>query len=367
MKKFFLNLTVFFFATNVMATEVLVTSPEPTTKERLAEITEHYRSVIKEGDFVSSYEYFLNHPASQSQMAVILDLDSQGRADSLNGNFKKAEVFYSKLLSKLQELPNVVGLEKITLATRINLAHMAVMLKHRDAEALWKEAHAWDPNAKLSPEEFSPAVILRFEKPSQIVKKSTVELHVSNDVTVFVDGQKIKASESDNKRLIRLEAGHHQVAAISPGTPWTIKAFEVRENSKKLVLHLKTNLLVGGNCDSPQLLIPPPSREIKILVHFDDNCARVYSEKKWFDLEGKVVTLSKPATFNGVKLSDDLKPGGELSAPDGTLVTSKPKPGLASILLHSPWFWTGVGAVIIGAIVISRNQTTTEPTHTVSN
>jgi hypothetical protein len=356
MQKFTLIL-ILIFSLQSAASEVWLATPNPVSREELDEIQEKYRALIKDADIVSVYEALIAHPISSSQMAVVLDLDSLARAASLNGNFKKALGHYIKLAEILKAFPNVSGLEKITLSTRISIAHMSTMLKTKNADALWREAHAWAPEAALSPEEFSPAVTLRFSKPAGSIKRQKVQIKTSYDTTVFVDGQRLKAPSPANKKefTLFLEPGNHQVSALAPGINWTIENFNV--GGKNVVIKIAPMPFVNGTCENPKMLAHELPPKVKLLAVYSENCARVNSNGGWYTIEGARLTL--PEKVNQTVLSDDLKPG----TPATSAVTAPNKKSFLGKLTESGWFWAGVGALVLGALVISNNQTTTVPTH----
>src|ERR1700728_2505125 len=97
MNRFFLISLTLLFSLQSLGSEIWIATPKPVTRDELDEITEKYRALVKTSDIVSLYDFLLAHPISNSQMAVILDLDSLGRAASLNGNFKKALEYYTRL------------------------------------------------------------------------------------------------------------------------------------------------------------------------------------------------------------------------------------------------------------------------------
>jgi len=355
MKKLKIVVFILVFAQQAFGSEFWIGTTRSVTREQIDEIAEKYRTQIKDGYFSSSFDFLIGHPASDSQMAVILDLDSSARAASLNGLFQKAFDQYQKLEEKLKNLPRVSGLEKIELSTRVSLAHMATILKLKTADILWKEAHSWAPDAILSPEEFSPAVILQFSKTENRFKKTPVHISSSEESFVFVDGQRVKKPFQ-----VSLEAGHHQVSVLGQGTGWAFKNFEVKESTQNLDFKVFPRAFVAGQCNDPQFVGAKIPSRIKLLVAFDETCPRVYSENNWYTLDG--VKVEKINTM--AKISDDLKPGQ-----DGGLLSnqSESKPDLLKTLTKSRWFWVGLGAVVVGAVVAisSSNQTTTVPTHSV--
>jgi len=352
MKKVLINFFVFVFGVQTLASDIWVTTPKPSTQEKLTEISEKYKLQMRDNDFTSSFDHLIGHPTSQAEMAIILDLDSMARAAALNGAFKKASEYYLKLQKKLKPLPNVSGLEKIVLSTRISLAHMATMLKQPQAENLWNEAHSWAPNAVLSSEEFSPAVILQFSKLVTKIKKVQVKIKSTNEAFIFVDGQRFQ-------KTISLEPGHHQVSVLAPGSSWTIRNFEIKEGQKPLEMFIQPVSLIRGTCENPKFQgteLPPKT---KLLVVFDSDCSRIYSEHHWYTIAG---VRTEPKS----NLSDDLKPQGETEPLNGQVVSSQSsKRNFFGDLIRSGWFWAGVGAAVIGTIVITSNQTTTTvPSHT---
>jgi hypothetical protein len=357
MKKLSIFFLTFVFATQTLASDIWVGTPNLVSRDQIDEITEKYRPQVKDGDFVSSFDFLIGHPASQSQMAIILDLDSMARADALNGLFAKAFSQYLKLEEKLKKLPDVSGLEKIELSTRVSLAHMATMLKSPKAEDFWREAHAWAPQAALSPEEFSPAVILQFSKSTAHAKKVAVQVKSSKEAFIFVDGERLKKPFQAN-----LEPGHHQVSALTAGAGWTLKNFEVKESRKPIELSVLPAPFVKGTCQNPKFVGEPLPPKTKLLVAFDEECARIFSDNNWRTVEG--VKLEKNSL---VSLSDDLKPGDEVGGTTFSDETPKKK-SFISKLTKSGWFWAGVvGVVVVGAAAVlsSNNKTTTVPTHTV--
>ncbi len=63
---------------------------------------------------------------------------------------------------------------------------------------------------------------------------------------------------------------------------------------------------------------------------------------------------------SGVQLSSDLKPG----APQESGKPSGESKGFIRKVTGSGWFWASLGAVVLGALIISNNQVTNVPTHT---
>lgn len=109
MKKSLIVILILVFGVQSLGAEFWVVTPKISSRAKLDEIAEKYRSEIKDGDFSTSFDNLLGHPASPEEMSVILDLDSLARAAALNGFFKKASDYYLKLREKLKTLPNVWG------------------------------------------------------------------------------------------------------------------------------------------------------------------------------------------------------------------------------------------------------------------
>lgn len=230
---------------------------------------------------------------------------------------------------------------------------MGTMLKSQKAETLWSEAHAWAPDIILSPEEFSPAIILQFSKSSNHIKRIPVKIKSPAEAFVFVDGQRIKSEDLSHptRHSTALEPGQHQVSVLAPGANWTIKNFEIKEKQKFESLVVSPSPFVKGDCQRPEFVGGELPAKIKLLAEFD-GCARVYSDHKWFTVEG-----GTPVTI----LSDDLKPGGNATL---SSFTSPAKKDFFGSLIKSGWFWAGVGALVVGVVALSSSQTTTVPSHT---
>jgi hypothetical protein len=341
MKKFVAVMTIIFYAQVSLAGEIWVTTAGLSSERRLSEIAEASAQKIAEPDFVSFYEGQLRTPVLKNVLSQLLERETLAQKSFVSGDFRGALEQYEKLLTELSTLPNVSGVEKITLAVLVNIAQLKTMLKLPDAENAWIQAHAWSPNAQLSDDEFSPQMVKKFasiypEKPLKI------EIDAYSESTVYVDGRR---AQSDGENFTaKVQPGRHQACVLAPGAAWACKSFDVDASRAADPIQIEPSPVVEGSCDDPHYVGPALPQNVKVLVHFEnENCERIYSQQRWYSLLGHHIESLVPQT--STLYANEMREA------------MKPQESTWSKLSHSTWFWAGVSAVVIGAIVISaQNQ-----------
>ncbi len=329
-----------FLTPPVGATELWVTTPYLTTPEKLRELSEIPREDLQEHSFVSLFDRLLGHPVSQNVLDEILDLDFRARQLSLQGKFQESLGLYNQLQEKLKKVPNVAGIQKILASTLIRKAELLEALK-RPSTSVWRQAHSWAPNLKLGADLYSPHTIQKFKVLGLGTKLLNVEIKALLQSYVFIDGRKLKSLNQVFKT--KLEPGFHQTASITPGGFWEFKNFEIKPGSPVMALEFSPKPAALGDCVNPQYGGPEFQSSNKILVSFNDGqCERIFNGKGWFSVQGhSIESSSQPMVIEA------------LAPPISTPWYSK--------IVKSPWFWIGVGTVVVGGIVMykqSQEQTT---------
>lgn len=350
MKKYFLIFCAVLAAHPGFASEIWVTVPGLTTREKLSRLAVQPRENFKDVSMVSSFEALLRHPVEKDKWHFILSLEAQAETAVLQGRFEEALKIYGQVISEMEKIPNVYGLEKVTLNALIRRADLHFLLKKEDSQNLWREAHAFNPQARLSPEQYSPRIVQTFRSLKNLSLKP-LDVEAPPESEVFVDGRRIQSLEKGHFTT-HVESGHHQVSVLFPGGFWQVMGRDVSSQENPRPLIFKAAPLVTGDCDQPQYEGPALPSDVKLLASFNDGaCERVYDDDRWFSVQGR--TLNPPETAQKLAFGE----------------SAKPLPGSwFSQLIHSPWFWVGAGAVTAGAIVlIKQNQEqppVVVPTHT---
>jgi hypothetical protein len=346
MKNYFL-IILFFSSVSLQASEMWVTTPsELTTKEKLHRLTEKPSDAFKDTDLISMHEALLSHPISNSDLKSLLSLEDEAQNLSLSGSFQVAFNKYEALLHKLALLPNVAGVEKITLTAKIRLAELADLIRQDAAEGLWREAHGWAPDAKLSSDIYSPNILRRFNSYNHTLRNRVIIVDAPVDSSVFVDGERLQLK--DGHWIARVEPGKHQVCVLTPGALWEIQKIEAAGDVKQIPLKFEPKSAVSGTCDQPAYEGPSFSWNSKLLVEFNGGaCERVFDGNKWYSAKGEPLEPAQQVS-KSVE-SHDLKLDGFSATNEKSWISG---------LTHSPWFWIGAGVLVAGttAVVIQGQQ-----------
>lgn len=340
-------ISVFLVCLRAHAGEVWVTTPNISSKLDLENLALGQKDQVKSLGITSFYDHELSHPVSAAQLKHFLTEEAKAQKSELNGDLISSYDQYSHLLKELLQVPNVSGVEIITLSVLIHRAQIASLLNRNDAERLWSDARGWQGRSEeLQRDEFSPGLIQKFnevhaKKPIQLV----IELEGANDESLFIDGKPIE------KNSISVAAGTHQVCALAAGTFWSCSVIETHENETEKNLKLSLKTPVHGSCDLPQYDGPELPDGVRFLVAFERDCKRVYYKKEWFTIDGK--------KLEALTQNEDMHFQHEIPHLDESLPEQK---SFLEKLVHSPWFWVAAGAVTATSVYLLTPPTIT-PSH----
>lgn len=332
----------------LFAAEFLVTTNGLTQKKVLRALADQPRTELRDHEVTSLYDEWFAKPFSQAELHAILSLERSAQEASLGGRFDEALSQYRKALEKLTQIPNVKGAQSIRLHVLIRIAELSELLG-QESLPRWKVAHAWSPTASLSPDEFSPALIKKFESFNGRAVKLPISFKVPRESTVFINGNLVKSE--DEAVSTYLEEGDHQISFLAPGAAWAIKEINVSTKTALSEIDLKPVPVVQGTCDAPEYLGPSLPDGTRLIGHFSE-CERVYDGRQWYGLNGQALQKFAPSP----------------SIPALSMTKPEPQSGFEK-LVSSPWFWIGTAAVVATTVaIVAHNQSTHQiiiPTKTV--
>jgi hypothetical protein len=349
-------LLIFMLSFQIQASEVWITTSELSTRAKLHRLTEKPSEVFKDVDLISLHEALLSHPVSTEQLKNILSFEEEAQTLAVNGRFDAALKKYDSLLSKLELLPNVAGLEKITLNVKIRKAELNDLLSESSGNLFWRDAHAWAPDASLSRDIFAPSLIEKFKMFSHTPKNQAVKVEAPEDSSVFIDGNRLKFSDGAWRATV--EPGTHQVAVLTPGALWEVQKILLGHDSKVTQLKFEPKPAVTGSCDQPLFTGETFYWSSKLVALFNDGaCERVFDGKRWYSVRGEA--LASTAQQSNTRLSDNESLPKKLEFQGFSRSSGESSENKS--ITKSPWFWIGAGVLAVGAtLLVVQNQQQSE-------
>ena len=137
MRRWIALLVSFFICVNAFGKEIWVTYSQLSSQEKLQALAEEHREQMKEGDFISSFDALMSHPVGEGTLNVLLKIEDEAQEDELDGHFARSLTLYQQLKNKLESVPNVSGVERITLSTLIHLAELHDLLNDGEGMVSW--------------------------------------------------------------------------------------------------------------------------------------------------------------------------------------------------------------------------------------
>ncbi len=331
------------------ASDVWITTDRFMTPLEDKMLIEEYRGRFKDRLLFSAYQTLLREPVTSEQLKSIIIDDEQNHNLYLAGEFSKVQSELQKAMPGLLEIPAINGIDKIIFNRLLRTAELEDLLAEAPQEEFspaWLAAAAWMARPADVDKRFSPTVVSKLKRAEARLKKVEVTVVAINSATVLIDGKKIDYQGEFFKSNIPL--GTHQLSILIPGSQWFVQSIVITEAERYFQPQIKR--LVGGNCDNPEYYGPFFTKGKKIIASFTSGCERVYDGKVWYSMEGRrLESLQTQAASLGMDLPEPKK-----------------SHGFFGNLVRSPWFWTGVGALVVGGIVYSQSQgteTVIQPTH----
>lgn len=333
-------ITSFIYFCNSAAADVLVTPAFPTSREGLNQLV---KELPKEIESQSLFEKLLLEPLTSDQQNSLFKQMSQAEEEALKKNFEGAIKIYESLLKRLEQHPNINGLNKLTLTTLIKLGELYKLSNDIEkSSAFFKKAKAWDVSAELDQEVFSPSTQQVFKK-IKLGKSFTVDIKYPAHAMAFLNGKKLMLSSA--QKTVQIFEGKHQLAVLSPGELWQVKNFYIHKDSSKKI-SIESKIIAGGTCDKPYLQADNLPAYSKLIVMMD-SCQRVFDGSQWYTMQGEALSHAPAEQI----LSE-------------TFTYTKEKGPWLSEVIKSPWFWGAVGAVGVLVFIKSQEQPTViVPTH----
>jgi hypothetical protein len=260
---------------------------------------------------------------------------SEAEESAFQGRFNESLEIFESILNKLQNIPNVAGIESIRQRVLIKKAELKTLTKAADAGLTWRDAVAWNPEIDVSNRQYNPDTKRMLTSLKNNAETELI-IQLANPAYVLVDGK--KTEEVFGKYKISVKSGHHQIAVLSPGFAWFTREVEI--GTESVTLELSPTSLISESCKKPKVN-EPKAVDLPIVAHFqDEQCAALNEKGRW-----KLLTESGPAL---------LKPQFGPSSPSSVQSDYRPQSSEKSIFA-SPWFWVGVGAIAGGIYLFTQN------------
>ena len=351
MRRWIALLVSFFICVNAFGKEIWVTYSQLSSQEKLQALAEEHREQMKEGDFISSFDALMSHPVGEGTLNVLLKIEDEAQEDELDGHFARSLTLYQQLKNKLESVPNVSGVERITLSTLIHLAELHDLLNDGEGMVSWKLAHAFSPQKLSTGPDFSPKAVEKFNSLKVGRAKGVLEIIAPPESVVFIDGQKVKPYNEHFQK--KLEPGHHHADVLVPGSEWMSKSVMLQSSETREVV-FRPEPLVEGTCDDPHFTGSGLPSKTKLLVNFG-SCERIYFEKAWFNFEGQRLDSRLDSPL------ESLPPKATPTSIMNEMLPTAEDTHWWTRATRSTWFWVGVSAVALGTtalIIQNQNQQT---------
>lgn len=311
--------------------EVLFTSQEPLSQEKVRLLIKNLPEELRELEITDLTQQKLQNPVSDEQKGKIQETVLAAQNEELSRNYGIAIKLNEDALGLLKKIPNIQGYQKITLSLLIKLAVLyEIKGDSEKSQIFWKKTYAWNPQAELNEENYSHKIIKKFNKIKPEATTTKIKVKAPASSYVFINGK--KPFQKNENFEAEVYPGQHQIAVLIPGSLWQIENLNIKKpSSKPYVFNFSPHPILKGNSQTPILSHFKLPTNTRLLSYFNkENRFVVFDGSAWFDLKGNLIANITEKSL----------------AP----LTSISKTNWLQKLTKSPWFWLGIGTV--AAVVI---------------